>query len=411
MSWASWAAWRDDDPAVAGPVTNRPGLRGGDPMGGPRGPVGSLLVWPRRPGSACSSPVPRSPSAPSAPWRGAGSRAAAATADVVLDEPGVYVLPGLVTNPPLPSDDLPDVDLLAVDGTAAAPRPGRPPDGRQPLVRVVPAVHARARRLRRRRRRARRPGPLRRRQPVGHRRDDGVVRRRPRGHLRAAARRPRLRSPRRSTSSRTRRRCSSVPTGPSWTSTGPDRRRRPAPAHHGAVVVNVGLSFLRGMVATVNPCGFVLLPTYLMYFLGIEATRSDSERATVRRALLVGAAVTAGFMVVFVARRRASRSGRPTGCWRTPSTSRGSPASRSSCSASPCCSASSCASPPRRWRVGDARHDGAVDVRLRDRLRDGVAELHAGPVRRRCCSSAAASGPASSTAPPSPSGWACSSPP
>ena len=78
------------------------------------------------------------------------------------------------------------------------------------------------------------------------------------------------------------------------------QRRRPAPAHHGAVVVNVGLSFLRGMVATVNPCGFVLLPTYLMYFLGIEATRSDSERATVRRALLVGAAVTAGFMVVFV---------------------------------------------------------------------------------------------------------------
>jgi cytochrome c biogenesis protein CcdA len=50
----------------------------------------------------------------------------------------------------------------------------------------------------------------------------------------------------------------------------------------------------------VNPCGFVLLPTYLMYFLGIEATRSDSERATVRRALLVGAAVTAGFIAVFV---------------------------------------------------------------------------------------------------------------
>jgi cytochrome c-type biogenesis protein len=64
--------------------------------------------------------------------------------------------------------------------------------------------------------------------------------------------------------------------------------------------VNVGLSFLRGMVATVNPCGFVLLPTYLMYFLGLEAGRADSERATVRRALLVGGAVTAGFMAVFV---------------------------------------------------------------------------------------------------------------
>jgi cytochrome c biogenesis protein CcdA len=54
------------------------------------------------------------------------------------------------------------------------------------------------------------------------------------------------------------------------------------------------------MVATVNPCGFVLLPTYLMYFLGMEAGRADSERATVRRALLVGGAVTAGFMAVFV---------------------------------------------------------------------------------------------------------------
>ncbi len=65
--------------------------------------------------------------------------------------------------------------------------------------------------------------------------------------------------------------------------------------------MNVGLSFLRGMVATVNPCGFVLLPTYLMYFLGMESGRPvDSEPATVRRALLVGGAVTTGFMAVFV---------------------------------------------------------------------------------------------------------------
>jgi cytochrome c biogenesis protein CcdA len=64
--------------------------------------------------------------------------------------------------------------------------------------------------------------------------------------------------------------------------------------------VNLSLSFLRGMVATVNPCGFVLLPTYLMYFLGLESSRADNERATVRRALLVGGAVTAGFMAVFV---------------------------------------------------------------------------------------------------------------
>ncbi len=60
------------------------------------------------------------------------------------------------------------------------------------------------------------------------------------------------------------------------------------------------LSFLRGLVAAVNPCAFVLLPTYLMYFLGLEGHRPGSQRATVSRALVVSAAVSAGFMSVFV---------------------------------------------------------------------------------------------------------------
>ncbi len=54
------------------------------------------------------------------------------------------------------------------------------------------------------------------------------------------------------------------------------------------------------MIAAVNPCGFVLLPTYLVYFLGLEAGRHDSQRASVRRALLVSASLTAGFVAVFV---------------------------------------------------------------------------------------------------------------
>jgi peroxiredoxin len=37
-------------------------------------------------------------------------------ADVVLDEPGNYVLPGLVTNPPLATEALPAVDLLDAAG-------------------------------------------------------------------------------------------------------------------------------------------------------------------------------------------------------------------------------------------------------------------------------------------------------
>jgi len=59
------------------------------------------------------------------------------------------------------------------------------------------------------------------------------------------------------------------------------------------------LSFGSGLLAAVNPCGFVLLPTYLMYFLGVSG-RPGTQRATVRRALLVSAALSTGFMTVFV---------------------------------------------------------------------------------------------------------------
>lgn len=62
----------------------------------------------------------------------------------------------------------------------------------------------------------------------------------------------------------------------------------------------MGLSFLKGLVAAVNPCAFVLLPTYLAFFLGSEAARPGDQRSTVRRALLVSASVSAGFMAVFV---------------------------------------------------------------------------------------------------------------
>lgn len=64
--------------------------------------------------------------------------------------------------------------------------------------------------------------------------------------------------------------------------------------------MNVGLSIVRGMVASINPCAFVLLPTYLIYFLGIEATAGRSQRASVRRALFVAGSVSAGFLAVFL---------------------------------------------------------------------------------------------------------------
>jgi cytochrome c biogenesis protein CcdA len=58
------------------------------------------------------------------------------------------------------------------------------------------------------------------------------------------------------------------------------------------------LAFAAGMVATVNPCGFAMLPAYLSYFMGIEEDQTNRGRA-MRSALAVGAAVSTGFLVVF----------------------------------------------------------------------------------------------------------------
>src|SRR3954453_21820315 len=48
------------------------------------------------------------------------------------------------------------------------------------------------------------------------------------------------------------------------------------------------------MVATVNPCGFAMLPAYLSFFLGVE-----DERASITRAFVVGTTVTVGFAATF----------------------------------------------------------------------------------------------------------------
>jgi cytochrome c biogenesis protein CcdA len=58
--------------------------------------------------------------------------------------------------------------------------------------------------------------------------------------------------------------------------------------------VDLALAFTTGMVATVNPCGFAMLPAYLSFFLGIE-----DERASIPRAMVVSLTVTAGFAATF----------------------------------------------------------------------------------------------------------------
>jgi len=64
------------------------------------------------------------------------------------------------------------------------------------------------------------------------------------------------------------------------------------------IAAPITLAFAAGLVATVNPCGFAMLPAYLSYFMGIE----EEDRSTgmaVRTALVVGSVVSLGFLLVF----------------------------------------------------------------------------------------------------------------
>ena len=63
----------------------------------------------------------------------------------------------------------------------------------------------------------------------------------------------------------------------------------------------LGFAFAAGLVSAVNPCGFAMLPAYLGLYLGSRDQTTGSPHPVRRlgRALLVGGAVTAGFMVLF----------------------------------------------------------------------------------------------------------------
>jgi cytochrome c-type biogenesis protein len=62
--------------------------------------------------------------------------------------------------------------------------------------------------------------------------------------------------------------------------------------------VPVGYALIAGMIASVNPCGFVLLPAYLGYYLG-DGSGSLGARRQLGRALLVSVTVTASFALLF----------------------------------------------------------------------------------------------------------------
>ena len=84
-----------------------------------------------------------------------------------------------------------------------------------------------------------------------------------------------------------------------------------------ADVIPLGYAFGAGMVSTMNPCGFVMLPAYLGLYLGSKQLGSGAPSgaaisgggsvavvavgipAQMIRAVLVAAVVTAGFVVLF----------------------------------------------------------------------------------------------------------------
>ena len=57
-------------------------------------------------------------------------------------------------------------------------------------------------------------------------------------------------------------------------------------------------AFTAGLVATLNPCGFAMLPAYLSYFMGLDDGEAGSGSPALR-AVQVGAVVSAGFLLVF----------------------------------------------------------------------------------------------------------------
>lgn len=68
-----------------------------------------------------------------------------------------------------------------------------------------------------------------------------------------------------------------------------------------AALLPVGYAFGAGMVASVNPCGFFMLPSYISYHLGTEDPDfyDASFLSRLTKALLLGGVATLGFVLVF----------------------------------------------------------------------------------------------------------------
>ena len=63
--------------------------------------------------------------------------------------------------------------------------------------------------------------------------------------------------------------------------------------------VSLALPFTLGIVTTINPCGFAMLPTWLGYFLGRDRADGEARPEQVLRGLSVSLTLTAAFVLVF----------------------------------------------------------------------------------------------------------------
>ena len=66
------------------------------------------------------------------------------------------------------------------------------------------------------------------------------------------------------------------------------------------IPVNLSLAFTAGMVAAFNPCGVVLLPTYIAYLITQQKGNSNSIYSTFKLGIKVGGLMTLGFISVFL---------------------------------------------------------------------------------------------------------------
>ena len=62
--------------------------------------------------------------------------------------------------------------------------------------------------------------------------------------------------------------------------------------------IPIAYAFSAGMVATVNPCGFAMLPAYIAYHLGL-GDESKSTLSRVSHGTLMGLVATVGFVTLF----------------------------------------------------------------------------------------------------------------